>query len=50
VARAPMKVESIPFSVEQLTWGFTDMSETGGTIRLWWEKAMASAPFKVATS
>jgi hypothetical protein len=50
VARVPMKVESIPFSVEQLTWGFTDMSETSGTIRLWWEKAMASAPFKVATS
>ena len=50
VARAPMKVESIPFSVDQLTWGFTDVNDTGGTIRLWWEKAMASVPFKVATS
>jgi hypothetical protein len=50
VARAPMKVESIPFSVDQLTWGFTDVSNAGGTVRLWWEKAMASVPFRVATS
>jgi hypothetical protein len=50
VARAPMKLESIPFTVDQLTWGFTDVSDTGGTIRVWWEKAMASVPFKIATS
>jgi len=50
VVRVPMKVESIPFSVDQLTWAFTDVSEQGGTIRLWWEKAMASVPFKLATS
>ena len=50
VARAPMKVESIPFSVDQLTWGFTDVANAGGTIRLWWENTMASVPFKVSTS
>jgi hypothetical protein len=50
VARAPMKVESIPFAVDQLTWGFTDVGNGGGTIRLWWENAMASVPFKVPTS
>jgi hypothetical protein len=50
VTRAPMKVETVPFAVEQLTWGFTDVNATGGTIRLWWEKAMASVPFKLATS
>jgi hypothetical protein len=50
VARAPMKLESIPFTVDQLTWGFTDVSDTGGTIRVWWEKAMASVPFKIGTS
>ena len=49
-ARAPMKVETIPFSVEQLSWGFTDVTDQGGTIRLWWDKTMASVPFKVATS
>jgi hypothetical protein len=50
VTRAPMKVESIPFSVDELTWGFTDVGNAGGTIRLWWENTMASVPFKVATS
>lgn len=50
VARAPMKVEQIPFSVDQLTWGFTDVTNQGGTMRIWWEKTMASVPFKVATS
>jgi hypothetical protein len=50
VARAPMKVEAIPFSVDQLTWGFTDVSNQGGTMRLWWENTMASVPFKVVTS
>jgi hypothetical protein len=50
VTRAPMKVETIPFVVDQLTWGFTDVADQGGTIRLWWEKTMASVPFRVATS
>ena len=50
VTRAPMKVETISFAVDQLTWGFTDVGNTGGTIRLWWEKNMASVPFRVATS
>jgi hypothetical protein len=50
VARVAMKVESIPYSVDQLTWGFTDVAEQGGTIRLWWEKSSASVPFKVGTS
>ncbi len=49
VTRAPMKVESIGFAVDQLTWGFTDVGDQGGTIRIWWEKAMASVPFKLAT-
>jgi hypothetical protein len=47
VARAPMRVETIPFSIDQLTWGFTDVSTAGGTMRLWWDRNMASVPFKV---
>jgi len=50
VVRAPMTVEAIPFTVDQLTWGFTDVTDQGGTIRLYWEKAMAAVPFKVVTS
>ena len=46
VARVPMKVETLPFSVEQLTWSFLDMTTDGGRIALTWAKTMASAPFK----
>ena len=46
-ARAAMKVESLPFSVDQLTWVFTDVTPAGGTLRVAWEKVMASAPFTI---
>jgi hypothetical protein len=47
VARAPMKTESIPYTVDQLTWLFTDVGPGGGTMRILWEKVMASVPFKI---
>lgn len=47
VARTPMKVESLPYSVDQLTWWFTDVTPSGGTLRIAWEKTMASAPFRI---
>ncbi len=45
VARVPMKVESLPFSQEQLTWAFTDVTGTRATLRLMWDTTMASAGF-----
>jgi hypothetical protein len=48
IARVPMKVEKIPMSVDQLTWGFTDVTASGGKLVLWWDTVMASAPFAVA--
>ena len=48
VARVPMKVESLPYSVEQLTYAFTDVSGTSGTLRLMWDTVMASVTFTVA--
>jgi hypothetical protein len=48
IARVPMKVEKIPMSVDQLTWGFTDVTGAGGKLVLWWDTVMASAPFSVA--
>jgi Protein of unknown function (DUF2911) len=48
VARIPMKVETLPFAVEQLTWSFLDMTNDGGRIALMWGKTMASAAFKAA--
>jgi hypothetical protein len=47
VARAPMQVESLGFTVDQLTWWFTDVTPSGGTFRIAWERMMASAPFKI---
>jgi len=46
VAREPMKVEMLPFSVEQLTWAFQDMTTDGGRIAIAWGRTTASAPFR----
>jgi Protein of unknown function (DUF2911) len=46
VARIPMKVETLPFAVDQLTWSFLDMTNDGGRLAIMWGKTMASAPFK----
>src|SRR4051794_24160761 len=34
VARVRMKVDPLPFAVEQLTWGFLDMTNDGGRMAL----------------
>lgn len=46
VARVPMKVEQLPFAVDQLTWTFLDMKTDGGRIALMWGNTLASTPFK----
>ena len=48
VARVPMKLDSLPFGVEQLTWSFLDMTSTGGRVAIMWSKTMASTPFKAS--
>jgi hypothetical protein len=47
VVRAPMTASTLPWSVDQLTWAFTDMTDAGGTITIMWDKMAASVPFKV---
>jgi hypothetical protein len=47
VARAPMTVERLPYSVDQLMWWFSDITPTGGTMRIAWERMTASVPFKI---
>jgi Protein of unknown function (DUF2911) len=46
VARVPMTIETLPFSVEQLTWAFQDMTTDSGRIAISWARTMASVPFK----
>lgn len=47
VVRVPMKVEALPYSTEQLTYVFTDVTGTSGTLRLMWDTVMASVAFTV---
>ena len=47
VVRVPMRLETLPHSVEQLTWQFVDMSDAGGAMAMAWDKNMASAPFTI---
>lgn len=49
IVRAQMKVETLPHSHEQMSWEFLDVSDTGGTLALMWDKTLASVPFKVGT-
>ena len=50
VVRAPMKMTTLPFSVDQLTWEFTDVSDTAGSMTIMWDKTAASVPFRVGGS
>jgi hypothetical protein len=47
VVRAPMTVGTLPFSVDQLTWSFTDMTDAGGRLTIMWDKLVASVAFRV---
>ena len=47
VTRAAMKVEALPFRMEQLTWEFLDVTDAGGRMAVMWDKNVASVPFKV---
>ena len=47
VVRAKMTLTKNPMSIEQLTWGFTDMTDTGGKMVMMWDKDIASVPFTV---
>jgi hypothetical protein len=37
-----MKLETLPRSVDQLTWEFLDMSDAGGLMAIEWDKTPAS--------
>jgi DUF2911 family protein len=47
VVRAPMKLETLPHSIEQLTWAFLDVTNKGGAIAIMWDKTLASVPFAI---
>jgi hypothetical protein len=45
VIRAPMKLETLPHTIEQLTWEFIDMTDAGGVMSIAWDRVRASVPF-----
>ena len=50
VVRAPMTVATLPFTVDQLTWSFTDMSDAGGKMTIMWDKKAASVAVQGAVN
>jgi hypothetical protein len=46
VARVPMKIEALPFSVDHLTWAFLDLTADGGRMAISWATTIASVTFK----
>ena len=42
-----MKVDALPNKLEQLTWGFLDMTADSGRIAVMWEPTIAFVPFRV---
>jgi hypothetical protein len=49
VVRAPMTLAALPYSVEELTWSFVDVSNAGGKMAIMWDRVMASLPFKIGS-
>lgn len=47
VVRAPMELSALPWSVDQLTWLFLDMSDAGGRFALLWDRMMAAVSFTI---
>jgi hypothetical protein len=49
VLRAPMKVDALPFSMDQFTIAFIDVTAADGKIAMMWDKTMATVAFKVGS-
>jgi hypothetical protein len=47
VVRAPMTLSKLPFSMDELTWAFIDMSDAGGKMAIMWDTIMATVPFVI---
>jgi hypothetical protein len=48
VVRVRMTREKLPYSFDQLTWEFLNVTETGGRLAMIWDTQIAWVPFTVA--
>jgi DUF2911 family protein len=46
VVRAPMTLGTLPVAIDQLTWAFVDMTDSGGKLALMWDKVLATVAFR----
>ena len=49
VLRVPMTLAKSPYSVDQFTIGFVDMTQQGGKLAMWWDREFATASFTVGS-
>jgi hypothetical protein len=49
VLRVTMKLDSLPFSMDQFTIAFIDMTGDGGKLAMMWDKTIATVPFKAGS-
>ena len=49
VLRAPMKLSVLPFSMDQFTIGFVDVTGTEGALAMWWDNTLATVAFKIGS-
>ena len=47
IVRVPMTRETLPYSFDQLSWQFLDMSSRGGRLALLWDATITSVAFTV---
>ena len=47
VVRVPMNRETLPYSFDQLSWQFLDMTDKGGKLALLWDREIASVSFEI---
>jgi hypothetical protein len=50
VARVQMTAAKLPMAIDQLTWGFADVTATGGKLVIMWDDTAATAPFTIAST
>ena len=48
VARAPMMVQKVENSIDNLSYWFSDVTETGGALMIGWDDHIAALPFQIA--
>ncbi|MCJ7563384.1 MAG: DUF2911 domain-containing protein [Candidatus Aminicenantes bacterium] len=49
VLRATMKLDTLPFSMDQFTIAFIDITSVDGKLAMMWDKTMATVAFKVGS-